>query len=337
MIDNNRALPYVSILIAARNETAYITTCLQAIAALSYPANRLQVCIGNDNSTDDTEEKIAAFITHKSNFHLYTITDNMGCAKSKANVLAHLAKVAKGDILLILDADMQVPAEWVKVMIEPVLSEKYDMVTGFTAIKPLTLWSCLQAVEWCMALGIMKCASDLGYPLTAMGNNMLITKAAYERTGGYENIAFSITEDYALFQAARQQGATHKQLLAPKGIAYSEPIKDFKSFLHQRKRWLQGSLQATWLVKVALIVYGCTPLLLAVLLYKNTDFFLWVYMGTIFIQSTFAIYFLCRSKQKKLIFYILIFEPYRLSVYISVFIFYLLPIKVNWKKKKYGR
>ena len=37
-----------------------------------------------------------------------------------------------------------------------------------------------------------------------MGNNMLITREAYEKTGGYESIKFSITEDLALYQKVRE-------------------------------------------------------------------------------------------------------------------------------------
>ncbi len=47
-------LPRVSILIAARDEEAAIGRCLTAIRALDYPAELVEVLLGDDGSTDRT-------------------------------------------------------------------------------------------------------------------------------------------------------------------------------------------------------------------------------------------------------------------------------------------
>lgn len=37
--------------------------------------------------------------------------------------------------------------------------------------------------------------------MTGLGNNMAVSREAYDAVGGYEQIGFSIVEDYALFIA----------------------------------------------------------------------------------------------------------------------------------------
>src|SRR4051794_40849265 len=81
----------VSILIAARNEANNIERCLTSITRLNYPADLIEVLIGNDGSTDETAKIVETFIADKPNFKLVSITEKLGQAHGKGNVLAHLA------------------------------------------------------------------------------------------------------------------------------------------------------------------------------------------------------------------------------------------------------
>ena len=47
-------LPRVSILIAARDEEAALPRCLASLRALNYPAELLEILVGDDASTDGT-------------------------------------------------------------------------------------------------------------------------------------------------------------------------------------------------------------------------------------------------------------------------------------------
>src|SRR3989344_4994871 len=61
-------LPFVSILIAARNEEDTILRCLTAISSLSWAKDKFEVLIGNDNSSDNTAFVVQEFIKNKPNF-----------------------------------------------------------------------------------------------------------------------------------------------------------------------------------------------------------------------------------------------------------------------------
>ena len=58
-----------------------------------------------------------------------------------------------------------------------------------------------QIIDWIFGQGILAIFSKLGFPQTAMGNNLVFDKSTYQELGGYENIEFSVTEDVALFKA----------------------------------------------------------------------------------------------------------------------------------------
>ena len=58
-------LPRVSILIAARDEEASLPRCLASLRALNYPAERLEILVGDDGSTDRTAAvAVAAKLAH---------------------------------------------------------------------------------------------------------------------------------------------------------------------------------------------------------------------------------------------------------------------------------
>ncbi|WP_332367855.1 glycosyltransferase [Spirosoma telluris] len=99
MLDTNQPVsvnPSISILIAARNEEVTILACLQAITQLHYSPGSVEVLIGNDQSTDQTAQLVAGFIRERPNFRILNIPESDSGLKGKANVLAQLAKQARG-------------------------------------------------------------------------------------------------------------------------------------------------------------------------------------------------------------------------------------------------
>ena len=77
------AYPKVSLLLAARNEALLIERCLAAIDQLDYPKDKLEILIGDDDSSDDTAALVQAFIKDKPQYRLISITTQVGKAKVK--------------------------------------------------------------------------------------------------------------------------------------------------------------------------------------------------------------------------------------------------------------
>lgn len=243
--------PSVSVLLAVRNEEAVILNCLQALAALDYPKDKIEILIGNDASEDESVALIQDFIRNKAQFRLYHIAPPQGHLLGKANVLAQLAAQAQGTFCLLTDADIEVPPSWAKALCAAA-SSGTGICTGFTFIKGSGLLAQLQALDWAQALATMAVFAHWGRPVTAMGNNMLFRREAYQAVGGYEALPASIVEDFTLFEAIRRKGYACKQLISPAACATSTPVSSYSALLQQRKRWMRGAMQASWPLKAFL-------------------------------------------------------------------------------------
>jgi len=231
----------VSILVAARNEEANIEACLEALLAQNYPLELLEIWVGNDHSEDATAMIVHTFSDKFPHIFLLNIDRELGLAKGKANVLAHLAERASGQVLLIADADVRPNPNWVQNMLQGFDSPKIGLVNGTTLPVTGNLFQILQAMDWLLAQAIIRFLHLCGIDYTAVGNNMAITKAAYQATGGYENIPFSITEDLALYEAAKAKGFKLNHLYSKKVLATTLPMKTWSQLMQQRVRWMHGA------------------------------------------------------------------------------------------------
>ena len=324
--------PMVSILIAARDEEVNILRCLRSLAQQNYPADKIQILIGDDSSTDRTYDLAQDFI----NLHTLGASEVVGIESQiqglsgKANVLAQLAHKAAGEIWLITDADMSLPSTWISTMVAA-MPVGGGIVTGVTISHNHT-W---QSLDWLFAIGMVKVLADRGKSVTTMGNNMAISKTAYHAVGGYETIPFSITEDLELFKAVDKAGYEHVQLYRPQVLVTTQPVKSFFKLLQQRKRWMRGAVGLAWPIVVLLFLQAVYFPLMLLLLYISWKTFLVVLIVKTGIQAIFL-----RQCAREVNFKVspisyLLYEPYSWLVGFGTLIYYLLPVRVNWKGRKY--
>jgi len=327
--------PRISILIAARNEAFTIGRCLQAIEALDYPKEKLEVLIGDDASTDGTRAVIAAFIHDKPHYRCITITETLGQARGKANVLAQLARQATTDYYFYTDADIVVPPEWIKAMLSEMPPE-VGVVTGITTIQGKTLFAKLQAMDWLYALGSMQVVSDLKLPVTAMGNNMVLRRQAYEAVGGFESIPFSITEDIAIFNQVLRKGWRFRNIYDRSVLALSTPAVSFKQFLHQRKRWMRGSMHLPFYMALIFILHAAYyPVLLPFFAYTSVGVMMAIFTFKLLLQSLYICICLKRLGRSASWWMYPLFELYMVISSVVLIVYFFLPIKTVWKGRKY--
>jgi cellulose synthase/poly-beta-1,6-N-acetylglucosamine synthase-like glycosyltransferase len=330
-----KKFPWVSVLVAARNEENNILNCLRALDTLHYPKDKFEILIGNDHSEDRTAELVSDFIKGRNNFRLIDIKENLGLARGKANVLAYLTREAKGDFFFITDADIEVKPDWIEALLsyhEP----ETGIVSGLAYIKGDRLMDKFQNLDWIFAFGMVKVSSDLNMPVSAVGHNMVISREAYESTGGYENIPFSVTEDLELFKHTLKKGWGYKNLGVPEALVASMPIKGFKKLVLQRKRWMHGAMELPVLLIIFLTMQSAffPIIILALTLFPTAGLGLWA--AKIIIQNFFNYLLLTRLKQKKsLLAYCIPYELYCGILASILLVYYWIPDKVVWKGRKY--
>jgi 1,2-diacylglycerol 3-beta-glucosyltransferase len=329
--------PKITIWIAARNEEDNILNCLRSIEKLNYPIESLQILIGNDQSTDNTELLVKDFIADKPYFQLIDIQKVINHQRGKANVLANLYEHSLGEYFLICDADVTVNPDWVNGMIANFEKEaNVGHQVGITSIKGSSIWHHFQSIDWLHALTLLKIAADLKIPLTGLGNNSAVTREAYEATGGYEKIPFSITEDFALFHEVVNKGFGFKNTINRQVFNQTLPMTTLKEFLHQRKRWMVGALQCPrWVVLLLFFQALFLPILLLIGI-----FFSWKMAGILWLikwatQTITVLPTIIKLKEFHLLRYLFLYEFYANWWQMTMIFFYYSPVKVDWKGRIY--
>jgi len=331
-------LPKISLLLAARNEEKLIQRSLIAIDQLNYPKDKLEVLIGDDDSDDKTNELIREFIQDKPQFKLFSINQQLGKARGKANVLAHLAHKASGTYYFITDIDVKLPSNWIRSLLNQ-FSDKVGIVSGTSTCEPTSsLFSTFQSIDWLHFMGYIQSFANIGVACTSVGNNMAVRAKAYWETGGYENIDFSITEDYKLFKEVTELGWDWSTILNADSLGMAWYIPSFTEMLHQRKRWLIGAQELPILWEFLIVLYGLFVPAVIVLL-----FFAPIHAVSLWLLKTGiqTIYIKQLTKRVELVDYslahVLLYEIYLIVNTVSTALFYFLPIPSIWKGRTYHK
>ncbi|CAG5018943.1 hypothetical protein DYBT9275_06106 [Dyadobacter sp. CECT 9275] len=326
----------VSVLVAARNEESNILRCLESLARLDYPAGKIEVCIGDDDSSDRTAEIINTFMLENPNFRYVRITSAVSNLRGKANVLAQLAKRAGGEYFFFCDADIAVLPTWINAMLAH-FDEHTGVVVGLTRMRKGNLFADFLSLEWLFTLTITRLLSLFNIPVTGLGNNMAISRKAYEAVGGYETIGFSIVEDYALFMAVARRKLGFKMAYNPRIVSVSEPVLSFADWLIQRRRWMQGVMKSSWLTRMSILAAAFVfPSILVM------QYWFPVQAGLVFalhysFVTLIAVATILLLRQHDLWKTVFLFWFYMFVSLSIMLVNYFFPGKMNWKGRVYDK
>lgn len=328
--------PKVSVIVAARNEECNIQDCILALTNQDYPEDLYNIWIGDDNSIDDTASIVQNMRNIFSQIHLLRVKEKISNLIGKANVLAQLAHKADGEILLITDADVRVSSTWIKFMVSQ-FTPDISLISGTVALNGESTFALLQNADWIYYLAECNKKSEKGQPVTAIGCNMAIRATVYRAIGGYENIPFSVTEDYELFRAVLNAGYGAKNLLHKELLAFTSPVESFTELLNQRRRWLTGSFRENWRFVVG---FNLKCLFLPVLIIAG--FFIGFAIPAIIFLSKWLmdILFLREAYNKLDLEFnrgVFFYTPYMMicnCIYLS---FQFLPTPIEWKGRTYNK
>ncbi len=98
----NYDLPTVSILISAYNEEDVIEEKILSVLKSSYPKDKLEVLVGSDASTDNTDNIVKKIEKEHSQVHFFRFNNRSG----KGNIINSLYDKSKGSILILTDANV---------------------------------------------------------------------------------------------------------------------------------------------------------------------------------------------------------------------------------------
>jgi cellulose synthase/poly-beta-1,6-N-acetylglucosamine synthase-like glycosyltransferase len=329
--------PRVSVIIAARDEEEQIGACLESIVRLTYPQELLEIIIVDDRSTDRTVEIVSRFTDRQAHIRVLQIETESEFLPGKTNAVMSAVDISRGEILMFTDADCRVPPTWVENTVSYYSDPSVGVVAGFTSLIGETWFEEMQALDWFVLTSVAAATTRLGFPVTAVGTNLSVRREAYDSVGGYREIPFSVTEDYALFHAVTASGKWKARFpMDPATLVESTPCHDWKQLYDQKKRWFTGG---RGMDAKSLLIFAF-PYVFNFLILLGVFFSPWWAVGLAVAIKLLVDYLLCLPatlafRRNVLLFEYPLFEIY---YYMYVLIFPLLVIfrgEITWKERTF--
>jgi len=253
----NHGFPTVALVVCARNEEQRLPRLLQALARQDYPADRLEICLVDDRSTDCTGELIAAFAAAYDNVIPLRIDDTLANFAPKKRAIDTAIRRTTGEIILLTDADAEPGPLWIQEMAR-VFTPEVVMVCGYSPYAPrTTFWQKILALEYFSHAAVAAGGSGHGRPLTCTGSNMAYRRGAYFRIEGFDGIAHWISGDDDLLlhkMCAARIGKIH-YVAHPATHAPVRPPNSWREFQSQRTRYASKSLHYEPLLTLSLALF----------------------------------------------------------------------------------
>ncbi len=229
--------PFVSILIPAHNEESVITATIENILKLDY--ENFEIIVIDDRSTDNTAsiiksleqkyEKVTALIRTPDAF------------PGKSAVLNDAFKLAKGEAILVFDADATVDPDFLTKMIPHLEPKDVGAVQARKVIrnKNQNLLTRCQNNEYTMDAHFQVSRDSVKGAVELRGNGELIKRQAIESINGWNN--YTIVDDLDMSTRLHIKGWDIRFCLD--AVVYEEGISYIKPLFRQRRRWLEGTIR----------------------------------------------------------------------------------------------
>lgn len=266
---SNQQLYRISVVIAARNEEHHIGPCLQALLAQTYPADRFEIIVVDDRSTDGTAAIVDDYRARSPRVRMIEVTAVPDGVSPKKHALAQGIQAAHGDIIATTDADCQPHPQWLESLI-PFFEADVGLVAGFSPLEA-TRESLIQKLFTLDALSLAGLAAGSfgwGRPLTCNGRNLAYRRETFQQVNGFKQIQHFVSgDDDLLLHLIRQKtGWQMRYAMNPTAIVRSQAPESWQQFIQQRIRHAsKGRYYPAWL-KLILIAIYLVNLSLAILL-----------------------------------------------------------------------
>ncbi|MGL4849533.1 MAG: glycosyltransferase family 2 protein [Clostridium sp.] len=234
--------PFVSVMVPAHNEAVVIEKTVRALLNLSYPHDRYEIIVINDNSSDNSAEILKGIQDENKERNLIVInTDSVTGGKGKSNSLNIGFEKSKGEILAIYDADNTPEKNALKYLVQTLMEDdglgavigkfrcrnkNVNLLTRFINIETLTFQWMAQAGRW-----------QLFKLCTIPGTNFVIRRSIIESIGGWDTKA--VTEDTEISFRMYRMG--YKIKFMPKAVTWEQEPQTLKVWIKQRTRWAKGN------------------------------------------------------------------------------------------------
>ena len=234
---NENYKPFVSILIPAHNEEFVITNTVENILNIDY--ENYEIIVIDDRSSDNTPIVIKSLEEKYEKVH--ALIRPHDAYPGKSAVLNDAVKLAKGEAILVFDADATVEPDFLKKMLVELEPADVGAVQSRKVIrnKDVNILTRCQNNEYTFDCNLQTGRDSIKGAVELRGNGELIKRQALEDIDGWNND--TITDDLDMSTRLHIKGWDVR--FCGDAVVYEEGVIYLIPLFRQRRRWLEGSIR----------------------------------------------------------------------------------------------
>lgn len=201
-------LPFVSVIVPARNEESKIGRCLESLCSQDYP--NYEVIAVNDRSEDGTGRIIQEISQKHKHLKYLNAKEAPSGWIGKCSALVQGVRLSSGKYLLFTDADTCHTSNSLRYALSYAIENKAEFISFMPVQELGSFW---ERAVMPVLLGSFLCGDPLNTinehtheRAYAYGQYILLSREAYEKIGGHEAVHDQILEDISLARKAKAEG-----------------------------------------------------------------------------------------------------------------------------------
>ena len=234
-------LPTVTIQIPTYNELAALNCAIMCMD-FNYPAEKMQIIIGDDSSDAEISSQIHQFVQNYPEKILLTRRGaNIGYKPGNLN---HMLKSSTGEIIVIFDSDFLPQREFLREVVKPfIINPEIAAVQARWSIKNFernlcSLWG--GTIAYYTHYVLLPFAQNVGGNCFLCGSAEAIRKSILTEIGPWSESALTEDIEYSL----RLMAHNKKILFLPNLKCEGEAPFTVKDLCRQQMRWAYGNISA---------------------------------------------------------------------------------------------
>ncbi len=223
-------LPHASVLVAAYNEADCIARRIENLLDQDYPSDKLEILIGSDGSTDETDAIVTRFAARG-------VKLSRGPRAGKAGVLARLIGFAHGEVLVLTDANTDFDRDAIRRLVQPLRDPAVGLVCGRLRLHTVHGAPVTEGAYWRLESLLKLYESRRGCVMGANGAIYAVRKHLFPPMP-----EGTVVDDFVA--ALRVLVAGYEVRYEPEAVAHEETAPDHSGEYKRRVRIAAGCFRA---------------------------------------------------------------------------------------------
>lgn len=234
---NENYKPFVSIMVPAHNEATVIHKTVENILTLDY--ENYEIIVIDDRSDDNTAEIIKELSKKYDNVE--ALVRSKDSFPGKSAVLNDAIVTAKGEVILVFDADARIQPNFLKDLLPALEPEDVGAVQARKVIlnRDYNFLTRCQDNEMSLDTHFQVGRDAVKGAVELRGNGELLKRTAINDIGGWNN--YTITDDLDMSTRLHINGWDVR--FCPEVCVYEEGVLKYIPLVKQRRRWIEGSIR----------------------------------------------------------------------------------------------